>query len=181
MNRLFIILLLCITVCFSNSTFSETKQPHTVLDYYQLLPERYFESPDVRTKWIQHSSSIIDLANGYLFLHGDGAQPNLIVCLFKTTDKTYLIGVHADGSDDNELNFYRYSHEQWKDVTEQVLPSKINHKFLHEFARYNATDSNYEYTIEMPRNGTTIVIKNSQNKKVYDLIWTKKVFKLKKY
>lgn len=181
MTRLFMLLVFCITACFTNSAFSETKQPHSVLDYFQLRPEKYFESPDVRTQWIQHTSNIIDIANGYLYLHGDGAQPSLIVCLFKTIDKTYLIGVHAEGSDNNELNFYRYTEQQWQDVTEQVLPSKINDKFLHEFARHEATNSNYEYTLEMPRHGTTITIKNSQHKKVYDLVWTKKIFDLKEY
>ncbi len=165
--------LLCCFLSFVGAVYSASKQPHTVVDYFQLLPSRYFESPGVRADWLKHQDNVVDVKNGYLYLQGDGAQSTLVVCLFKQADNTYLIGVYSTSSDNNDLNFYRYIDGQWQEVTQQVLPDNVSALLM------QMVSGGYEYTVEMPRYGTTIVLKNAKNKKVYELMWTKRVFTLK--
>jgi len=55
----------------------ESSAPRTVLDYYLLLPEKYFEADkEHRIKWMldQKWGAIVDVKNGYIYARGDGAQ-----------------------------------------------------------------------------------------------------------
>src|SRR5919106_1956733 len=90
----------------------QTANPHTVLDYYKLLPEKYFEAnEEQRVKWMLDPGrgAIVDVKNGYLYAPGDGAQTDVYVCLFKKSDGSYLITVKSHPADTNEftrLDFY---------------------------------------------------------------------------
>ncbi len=60
--------------------------PRTVVDYYMLLPDKYFEANrQQRRHWMldPQRGAIVDVANGYLYAVGDGAQTDIYTRLFK--------------------------------------------------------------------------------------------------
>ena len=148
----------------------QSSKPHTVLDYYLLLPEKYFEADkEQRVKWMldQKHGAIVDIKNGYIYARGDGAQTSIYVCLFKRTDRSYLIAVKSHDSDMDEythLDFYVYENGRLRDVSKAVLPVSVN-----EELRY-----------AMPRYGTTIKVSSKKGRKMYDLTWVRNRFKLKR-
>jgi len=165
------LLLLCISACFvCLGTPSQSTQSKTVKDYYLRLPKKYFEAnQEQRVNWMLNPKrgAIVDIKNGYLYAAGDGAQTDIYVRLFKRPDGAYLIAVKTHAGDTEALtymDFYLHKDGQWMDQTKLVLPIKINDEF-----RY-----------EMPRYGSTIKVTNKRGKRLYDLIWTKGVFELKR-
>jgi len=152
------------------STTVQTPQPHTVLDYYLLLPKKYFEANDEeRVKWMldPRRGAIVDVKNGYLYAPGDGAQTDVYVCLFKKPDGSYLIAVKTHPPDTDEytyLDFYVFREGTLLDVTKTVLPVNVKE----------------ELKYELPRYGTTIHVKNNSGRKIYDLLWASTRFTLKR-
>ena len=148
----------------------QTSKPRTVLDYYLLLPDKYFEANrEQRVKWMldPKRGAIVDVRNGYIYAPGDGAQMSIHVCLFKKADGSYLIGVKSSYWEDIEytnIDFYSYKGDRFLEVTNDVLP----------------VAENEELKYEMPRYGTTIKVKNKRGRKIYDLVWVGDRFRLKK-
>lgn len=149
----------------------QSSKPHTVLDYYLLLPDKYFEADrEQRVKWMldQKHGAIVDVRNGYIYARGDGAQTSIYVCLFKKTDGSYLIAVKSHDPDTDEythLDFYVYENWRLIDVSKAALPVAVS-----EELRY-----------AMPRYGTTIKVSNKRGRKMYDLVWVRNRFKLKRH
>jgi hypothetical protein len=149
------------------------KQPPalTVLDYYMLLPERYFMADqEMRVKWMldPKRGAIVDKNNGYLYARGDGGQTDIYVCVFKRHDGANLIGVETQTPEMDDLtylDFYFYEDGKWNDVTKRIVPIAIS-----ESLKY-----------KMPRYGKTIRVTREHGKRVYDLIWANGIFKLKRY
>jgi len=136
----------------------QTAEPRTVLDYYRLLPDKYFEADEEqRVNWMldPKRGAVVDVKNGYIYAPGDGAQNTLYVCLFRKADSSYVIAVKADVEGSTQLDFYEYRGGSFVDVTKSVLPV--------------AVDENLEY--EMPRYGTTIKVKDRTGKSLYNLAW----------
>ena len=136
----------------------QTSGPRTVLDYYLLLPDKYFEAGgEHRVKWMldPRRGAIVDVKNGYIYAPGDGAQNTLYVCLFRKADASYVVAVKADVEGSTQLDFYEYRGGRFVDVTQSVLPV--------------AVDESLEY--EMPRYGTTIKVKGKGGKSLYNLVW----------
>lgn len=148
---------------------AQSSPPKTVLDYYLLLPEKYFEAnKEQRVKWMLDSrrGAVVDIKNGYIYAPGDGAQTSLYVCLFKRPHGFPLVAVKSHPSDTDEytrLNFYEYKHGALAEVN-KVLPVKVNEEF--------------KYT--MPRYGKSIEVRNQRGKKIYALIWSGRRFVLKR-
>ena len=165
----FLVLVAALGPQLSNGAI-QSATPRTVVDYYLLLPDKYFEAnKEQRVKWmLDHKrGAIVDVKNGYLLAPGDGAQMSIVVCLFKNHDGTYLVGVDASYWEDIEytrLNFYRYENGNFIDVTKAVLPVAP-----HEELKY-----------EMPRYGTTIEVRNQHRRRIYDLVWNRRRFWLKR-
>jgi hypothetical protein len=68
------------------------RHPRTVVDYYMLLPDKYFEAErEQRVHWMldPKRGAIVDIANGYLFAPGDGAQTDIYTCVFKRSNGTH--------------------------------------------------------------------------------------------
>jgi hypothetical protein len=147
----------------------QTTQPGTVLDYYLLLPDKYFEADrEQRAHWMldPKRGAIVDIKNGYLYAPGDGAQTEIYVCLFKRTDGRYLVAVNYNdkaGVFESFLDFYLYQRGKLRSVGASILPLAFN-KELH---------------YELPRRGATIEVTNSSGKKLYNLVWSKNVFRVK--
>ena len=120
---------------YTNSAQTKTPrstQPQTVVDYYMLLPDKYFEaSREQRLHWMldPKRGAIVDIKNGYLFAPGDGAQTDIHVCLFKRSDGTYLIAVNyndRNGVFESFLDFYSYADGSLREITARVLPIPFN-------------------------------------------------------
>src|ERR1044072_9886955 len=63
----------------------EVADPQTVVDYYRLLTDKYFEANDEqRVNWMldKRRGAVVDLEHGYLHALGDGAQTDIYVRLF---------------------------------------------------------------------------------------------------
>jgi hypothetical protein len=139
-------------------------EPRTVVDYYLLLPDKYFEGDrDMRLHWMldPKRGAIVDLKHGYLYAAGDGAQTDIYVALFKRTNGKYLIAVNYNDKHDvfeSFLVFYEYDQGRLGLVTDPVLPV--------------AFDKNLYY--ELPRQGTTIVVTDKSGKRRYRLVWNKR-------
>ncbi|HEV2829112.1 MAG TPA: hypothetical protein VGW76_16060 [Pyrinomonadaceae bacterium] len=111
--------------------------------------------------------AIVDLKNGYLFAPGDGAQTDIYVCLFRRSDGNYLIAVNyndKNGVFDSFLDFYSLHQGKLQEVRSGVLPVPFDKRL---------------YYI-LPRFGTTIVATDRSGKKLYDLVWLRNAFRLKK-
>jgi|GEM_PF-1173868 len=155
---------------FQSIGAAQSSPPKTVLDYYLLLPEKYFEAnKEQRVKWMLEpgNGAVVDIKNGYIYAAGDGAQTPHYVCLFKRPKGSPLVAVKSHPSDTREityLHFYEYKQGALVEVKKGVLPLKINENF-----RY-----------ELPRYGTTIKVSDQHGRKLYSLHWSGQRFVLQK-
>jgi hypothetical protein len=165
-----ILLLMLVSAFGAQLVCGQTSQPRTVRDYYLLLPDKYFEAnQEQRVKWMldPKAGAIVDVKNGYLRAIGDGAQMGIIVCLFKKHDGTYIIGVDAvswEGADYSRLNFYHYDNGNFIDVTKSIVPVALPQ----------------EHWYEMPRYGTTISVATQKRRHLYNLVWNRRRFVVKR-
>jgi hypothetical protein len=155
---------------FQFTSEAQPAVPKTVLDYYLLLPDRYFEAnKEQRVKWMLDTGrgAVVDIANGYIYAPGDGAQTSLYVCLFKKARGRAVVAVKSHPSDTHEytyLDFYEYKNGALAEVTETVLPVEVN-----EHLKYN-----------LPRYGKSIEVRNRRGKQIYSLVWSGQRFVLKR-
>ena len=167
--RSFLLTLAAVFLCQLTGA-AQSSPPKTVLDYYRLLPEKYFEAnEEQRVKWMLDSKrgAVVDIKNGYIYAPGDGAQTSIYVCLFKRPQDSPLVAVKSHLSDTQEytrLDFYEYKHGALVEVKETVLPVKVNEEF--------------KYT--MPRYGKSIEVRNARGKIIYSLVWSGRRFVLKR-
>ena len=79
----------------------------------------------------------------------------------------YLIAVNYNdktGVFESFLDFYVYHDGRLRNMSRSVLPVAFNKRLYYELPRY----------------GTTIVVTNKAGKRLYDLVWARNVFKLKR-
>ena len=157
---------------FQSTSEAQSSTPKTVLDYYQLLPEKYFEADkEKRVKWMLDASrgAVVDIKNGYIYAAGDGAQASLYIRLFKRPKGgTPLVAVKSHEPDTDEytyIDFYELKNVALVEVKEKVLPVKVN--------------KNLKY--KLPRYGKSIDVSNSRGTKLYTLIWSGRRFVLKRF
>jgi len=169
MRRLVWFLIALLTVVLIQSiSAAQSSGPKTVLDYYLLLPEKYFEaSKEQRIKWMLDGGrgAIVDIKNGYIYAPGDGAQTSIYVSLFKRPQSSSLIAVKSHPPDTDEfthLDFYEYKDGALVEVKTGVIPVKINQ----------------ELKYVMPRYGKSIVVCNRRGKRIYTLVWSGRRFVL---
>ena len=159
--------LLAVFFCQSTGA-AQSSPPKTVLDYYLLLPEKYFEAnKEQRVKWMLDPGrgAVVDIKNGYIYAPGDGAQTGIYVCLFKRPRGFPLVAVKSHDTDTAEythLDFYEYKYGALVHVKTGVLPVNV--------------DENLKY--EMPRYGRTIEVRDRRGKRLYNLNWSGRRFVL---
>ena len=165
------LLLTLLTVfLFESISAAQSSPPKTVLDYYLLLPEKYFEAnKEQRVKWMlaPRNGAVVDIKNGYIYAAGDGAQTPIYVCLFKRPYGLPLVAVKShepDTRDYTHLDFYELKNGTLVEVKKGVLPVKINGDFKYE----------------MPRYGTTINVRDQRGRRLYNLNWSGRRFVLRK-
>jgi len=146
------------------------EEPKTVLDYYLLLPDKYFEAnEEQRVKWMldPKRGAVVDIKNGYIFAQGDGAQTSIYVCLFKRSSGRPLIAVKWHASDTNQftyLDFFEYKRGALVEIKDDVFPVKINEEFKYKLPHY----------------GRSIEVRDRHYIKIYTLTWTGRRFVLKR-
>src|SRR5687768_15883661 len=103
MQKKIFFLVLAIAV-FGFSAVAQTKQPKTVRDFFNLLPQKYFplegcmpktdrNCEKARAEYLNTFLEVEDTANGYLKGGCDGAQTCLEMALFKRPDNTYIVAL----------------------------------------------------------------------------------------
>jgi hypothetical protein len=163
---------------------AQTKQPKTVRDFFNLLPQKYFtlegcvDKPtkencgEARSKYLRNYLEIEDTANGYMKGGCDGAQSCFTMALFKRPNGTYIVAINKLFETGEETHFLEYTSGNWKDIGAQIIP---------EYGK--------EKTYELPRQGTTIAVYElketdegfiERSKKLYDLVWKNGKFSVKK-
>ena len=132
---------------------------HTVTQFFDLLPARYFMGIGRREKLGQ--KPVIDRAHDYLETRGQGddAALSLKVFRFGGQETVGVLVTYADGG--GELNFYRPQSGRLRDVTPQVLPRRLGPNQV----------------AELPHVGTTIHVSNrgraltTKDALAYNLEW----------
>jgi hypothetical protein len=165
-----LLLTLLAVFLFQSTSDAQLSPPKTVLDYYLLLPEKYFEAnKEQRVKWMldPRRGAVVDVKNGYIYAPGDGAQTSIYVCLFRRRQGAPLVAVKSHNSDTQDythLDFYEYKNGALVEVKKGVLPVKVN--------------ENLKY--DMPRYGRTIEVRDRRGRRIYDLNWSGRRFLLKR-
>ncbi|HVE56350.1 MAG TPA: hypothetical protein VNB22_05935 [Pyrinomonadaceae bacterium] len=178
-NFLFPALLICLFVFSANA---QTKQPRTVRDFFNLLPQKYFTlegcmaSSDkncnkARREYIDSFLEIEDTPNGYWKSGCDGAQSCLTMALFKRPNAAYTVVLKIEFESGTNNYFLEYRNGKWFDIAARDVPG---------FSKNNI--------YEIPRNGTTVEVfakdKNTEfggkGKKLYDLVWKNGKFSVKR-
>lgn len=162
---------------------NQTNQPRTVRDFFNLLPEKYFnlEGCDkakdkncnkARKEYIETFLEVEDTANGYWKSGCDGAQSCLTMALFKRPDTTYIVALMTEFEMGSDNYFLEYQGGKWNDLTSQIIPN---------FSKDNI--------YELPRKGTTIQVFKKKKvdtyitekgEKIYELTWNAGKFSIKK-
>lgn len=131
----------------------------SVVDYFRLLPSRYFEVED-RSVLLQKSRlPLIDLKNDYLQTSGDAAQPALQVAVFRYRGQD-VVAVSAAYEIGFSFDLLKYENRRWRNVTDDLSPlvSKKNLRF------------------KIPRYGTTIQVYQDNGTHLANLYWEKGSF-----
>lgn len=170
---------------FKNETARmQTKQPKTVRDFFNLMPQKYFtlercvDKPTkincdkARAEYLKNYLEVEDTANGYMKGSCDGAQSCFTMALFKRPNGTYIVAINKLFETSEETHFLEYANGNWKDIGAQVIP---------EYSK--------EKTYELPRKGTTLEVYElkeieegfiERGEKLYDLVWQNGRFSIKK-
>ena len=159
--------------CFTGAV-AQTKQPRTVRDFFNLLPQKYFplESCEpakdrncakARREYVKSFLEIEDTANGYWKSGCDGAQSCLRMALFKRPDATYVVAVHTLNEADETNHFLEYKNGKWSDVSAQTVPDFSN-KNVYELPRQGTTVEVYKKDYPEPEY-------SERAGKIYNLEW----------
>lgn len=167
----------------TESTATQTNQPKTVREFFNLLPQKYFRlegcEPKTdrnceksRKEYVKTFLEIEDNKNGYWKSGCDGAQSCLTMALFKRPDSTYIVHILTEFEMGEDSYFLEYKGGKWSDISAKVVP---------DFTQKN--------TYIPPRQGTTVEVfkKNfpepnfsERGEKIYDLAWQNGKFTIKK-
>lgn len=166
----------------SETIESQTGQPRTVRDFFNLLPQKYFtlegcepakdkNCEKARREYVKTFLEVEDAKNGYWKSGCDGAQSCLTMALFKRPDATYIVLVLTEFEMGEDSYFLEYKNGKWADIGAKIIP---------EYSSKN--------TYVPPRYGTMVEVfkKNfpepeysERGAKLYDLEWKEGKFSKK--
>lgn len=175
-------------VLFGTSSYAQTKEPKTVRDFFNLLPEKYFEisccvsrdEPDsekAHAKYLEAFLEVEDTANGYLKGGCDGGQECITMALFKRPNGTYIIGVETYNTMTEYNYFLEYRNGKWYDISSKVVPQFSKNK-LYSLPRYGTTIEVFAKKVIEKISEDQIIYEIGA--KLYDLIWKDGKFTIKK-
>lgn len=169
----FVVLLL--SPLISISLRGAEQKPLTIVDYFLLLPQDYFENPP--QSWLtflrQPKAGVVDVANGYMACIGDGAQPEFEVALFRYRDGRPLLAIchgELEGPDSLYLDFFEIGPDgKMKKTRQSILPVGD--------AGSNKGNSRFQ----LPRKGRTILVHTKGSGKIQrKLTWNGEKFQEEK-
>ncbi len=162
---------------------AQTRQPKTVRDFFNLLPQEYFDlagcggNPTkencnrARVEYLKAFLDIEDTANGYMSGKGEAGQGGFDMALFKRPDGTYIIGLTTWNEMSEDSYFLKYASGKWLDIGAHVVPGYGKDKTYLQ-PRYGRAVEVYVKKIE---DGAS-----ERGRKLYDLVWRGGSFTIKK-
>ena len=143
---------------------------HTVLQYFDLVPDEFFLDPPVRHRLLdkKHSpDAVVDIAHDFLQCSDANGDIRLALAVFRHRGKE-LLAVSFSNELGYLLRFYKLRGGQLVDVTSQY-PRVPREPFPYEFGEGQQT----QHAI-LPRTGTTIRVEDDNGEKkryLYSLAW----------
>ena len=118
---------LVVIQAITQATVGAESKRLTVVDYFMRM--EVGPALEVSPKDLVQNMDVVDIANGYLHVVGDGAQASIQVALFRYTDDRPLLAVYlesdpeVDGDSTGCLSFWELGpNGKMKQVTEHNLP-----------------------------------------------------------
>ena len=183
-----ILFLIFAIALFALSTSAQSEEPKTVRDFFNLLPQKYFEigccgvetdtdSERAHAKYLETFLRVEDTANGYLEGGGEAGQGGITMALFKRPDGTYIVGVETADEMYEHNYFLEYKNGKWYDISAKVIP-KFGKNKLYSLPRYGTKIEVFaKKVIERVSDDQVI---NEIGAKLYDLVWKNGKFTIKK-
>jgi hypothetical protein len=149
---------------------AESKR-QTVVDYF--LRMQVGSALEVSPKDLVANMDVVDIANGYLHVVGDGAQASLQVALFRYTDDRPLLAVYlesdpeVDGTSVGCLSFWELGpNGKMKQIADHNLPYR------------EQIDGVKMGIFKLPQKGNTIAVLDSQGRVRSRYAWNGTSFQL---
>ena len=153
------------------------KDPKTVLDFFNVLPEKYFslegcdrsadkDCKKARAEYLKTFTEVADIKNGYFKGGCDGAQSCIEMAIFRRPDASYLVGVLTSGEMINDFYFLDFASGKCNDASSEV--PEFSSKNWYELPRVGTTMKVFEKNIVEKGDGFEITEKG---RKLYNLVW----------
>lgn len=182
MKNLFLILTFSFLV-LPLAVFAQSKEPKTVREFFNLLPQKYFllegcepkkdkNCQKARSEYIKNYLEIEDTANGFWKSGCDGGQSCLTMALFKRPNGLYIVALEVGGEAQMDNYFLEYKEGKWSDISATVIPNFSKRNFY-----------------ELPQKGTTVKVfkkyfpepdYSEKGAKLYNLVWSNGKFSIQK-
>jgi len=178
MKALLFLVLLCVA-----TTLAQTKQPKTLRDFFNLLPQEYLpiegcrgkserDCEKARKEYLENYLVVEDKSNGYMKGGCDGAQSCFVMALFKRPTGSYIVGLNVWDAFSEKTYFLEYSNNTWKDIGKEIVPDYDIKRRSYELPRYGTTI--HVYDLERDELGSR------RGKRLYKLIWKSGKFVLRR-
>lgn len=152
-------------------------QPKTVIEFFNLLPEKYFplegcfretdkDCKKARADYLKTFTEVADIKNGYFKGGCDGAQSCIEMAIFKRPDGSYLVGIQTTAEVMNDFYFLDYAGGAWRDASAEV--PGFSQKNWYEMPRIGTTMKVFEKKVIEKGDDYEITEKG---RKLYDLVW----------
>jgi hypothetical protein len=174
-----------IAVSLANvAAHAQTKQPKTVRDFFNLLPQKYFDlagcggnptkenCDTARVEYLKAFLDTEDTTNGYMSGGGEAGQGGFEMALFKRPNGTYVIGLTTWDEMNGYSYFLKYAGGKWLDIGAQVVPGYGKDK-IYVLPRYGRTVEVYVKKI-------VDINASDRGRKLYDLVWRDGKFTIEK-
>lgn len=170
-----VLLIAAATLLNASATHAQTRQPKTVREFFELLPQKYFplegcaDNPSktncarARAEYLKRFLEVEDTANGYMKGGCDGAQSCFQMALFKRPDGTYVVGLTTFYEAGKDSYFLEYVGGSWRNIGPKVVPGYGADK-AYDMPRYGTT-------VEVYENKLTDEEYRERGRKLYDLKW----------
>lgn len=161
----------------------QTKQPKTVREFFNILPQKYFllegcepekdkNCEKARAEYVKTYLEVEDTKNGYWKSSCDGGQSCLEMALFKRPDSTYTVAVHTLSEAEETNYFLDCKDGKWTDISSQVVP-EFSAKNIYQLPRYGTTVEVFKKNFPEPDF-------SERGEKIYELEWKEGKFFIKK-
>ena len=188
MNAKNILFLILAVILFGTSSHAQSSKPKTVRDFFNLLPQKYFEigccgvyaEPDsekAHAKYLETFLAVDDAANGYLEAGGEAGQGSIKMAIFKKTNGTYIIGIETADEMYEHNYFLEYRNGKWFDVSSKVIPQFGKNKF-YSLPRYGTKIEVFAKKVIEKVSDEQVIYETGE--KLYNLVWSGEKFTIKK-